>query len=117
MSAWLVAIDSFFWARRQHSAIARGQSFAPPREGLFDNVRDLRDLIDAHEGIDFRQELGQIVAKALRQAARNNEALGRVGPPADGIGFQDGVNAFLLRGIDEGAGIDNDNVGACRPRW
>ncbi len=35
-----------------------GQFLAPPRQGLPDDIRRLRDLINAHEGIDFRQESG-----------------------------------------------------------
>ena len=34
------------------------EAFGAVQRGLFHDVADLRHLIDAHEGIDFRQQLG-----------------------------------------------------------
>jgi hypothetical protein len=71
----------------------------------------LRHLIDAHEGIDFRHELGQVVAKPLRQAAGDDERLTAVVGLADLGGFENGIHALFLRRVDEGAGVDDDGVG------
>ena len=75
------------------------------------DVRNLRDLVNAHERVHFGQELGQFVAETLRQTAGNNQALAAIVRFADFGGFEDGVHAFLLRGVNEGAGVDDDGVG------
>ena len=85
--------------------------FRSPGHRLFDDVRDLRDLVNAHERVHFGQELGQFVAETLRQAAGNDEAWPRLFAVADLGGFEDGVHAFLLRGVNERAGVDDDGVG------
>ena len=85
--------------------------FRAPGNGLSDDVRDLRDLVNAHEGVHLGQELGQFVAEPLRQAAGNNQALAAIFGGADLGGFENRVHALLLRGINERAGVDDDGVG------
>ncbi len=75
---------------------------------------DLGHLVNAHEGVHFRQQLGQFVAKPLRQTAGNDQTLAAVFRLAELGGFQNGVHAFLLRGVNEGAGVDDDGVGLRR---
>src|ERR1043166_10298029 len=80
-------------------------------ESLLDDLGDLGDLIDADEGIDLRQEFGQLLAKALGQTAGNDEALAWIAGLAQFGGLEDGIDAFLLSGIDKGTGVDDQNVG------
>jgi len=47
----------------------------------------------------------------LRQAAGNDQALAAIFGGADPGGFEDGVHALLLRGVNERAGVDDDGVG------
>ncbi len=51
-----------------------------------------------------------LVAEALDQASGNDEFLGLAAGFVRGH-FEDGVDRFLLRAFDEGAGIDDDDVG------
>ena len=81
-------------------------------DGLFDDLRDLFNLVDAHEGVHFGEEFGQFVAKTLRETAGDDEALAPVLGFAEFAGFEDGIDAFFLGGVDEGAGIDDDDIGA-----
>ena len=81
------------------------------REGLFDDVGDLRDLIDAHEGVHFRHEFWQFIAKPLRKAARNNNRLAAIFRLPKLNGFKNRVHAFFLGRIDEGTGVDDDGIG------
>ncbi len=80
-------------------------------DGLLDDVSNLRDLINAHERIHFGHEFGQFVAKSLRQTAGNDDGLAALVCIAQFDGFKDGVHAFLLRGVNEGAGVDDDGIG------
>ena len=78
---------------------------------LAHDVADLRDLVNAHERVHLGHELGQFVAETLRQAAGNDDGLAALVGVAQFDGFEDGVHALLLRGINEGAGVDDDGVG------
>ena len=79
-------------------------------DGLLDDLADLRDLVDAHEGVDLGDEPGQIIAEALRKTARDDEGLASVAGFADFVGIEDSVDALLLRGVDERTGVDDDRV-------
>jgi hypothetical protein len=46
--------------------------------GLTDDFRDLRDLVNAHEGVHFRQQFGQFIAETLRQTAGNDDGLAAI---------------------------------------
>ena len=54
---------------------------------------------------------GFFVAETLRQTAGNNQTLPAIFRGADFRGFKNRVHAFFLRGINEGAGVDDDGVG------
>ena len=84
---------------------------------LADDVPDLRDLVNAHEGVHFRHEFGQFFAKTLGEAAGNDDGLAAPVRVAQFDGFEDRVHAFLLRGINEGTGVDDDGVGLSPHRW
>ena len=79
--------------------------------GALDDFADLRDLVNAHERVHFRQQFRQLVAETLRQAAGNNQALAAIFGGADFGGFENRVHAFFLRGINERAGVDDERVG------
>ena len=53
------------------------------------------------------------VAVALDEAAGDDELFGRAGGFVAGH-FEDGVDGFLLGGVDEGAGVDDEDLGLLR---
>ena len=78
---------------------------------LLDDIAHLGDLVDAHEGVYFRQQFGQLLSKSLGQAARHDQALASI-PGFPQLGrLQDGIDAFLLSRVDEGAGVDDEHIG------
>ncbi len=85
--------------------------FAAFFNSTFDNFGYVRHLVDAHEGVHFGQEFGQFIAETLGEAAGDDEALAAVFGVADLGGFEDGVHAFFLGGINERAGVDDEGVG------
>ena len=85
--------------------------FRPSGNGPSHDFRHFCNLVNAHERVHFGQEPGQFIAKPLRQATGNNETLAAIFRGADLGGFEDGVHALLLRGVNERAGVDNDGVG------
>jgi hypothetical protein len=68
------------------------------------------ELVGADDGVDFRDVGANIVAIALDQATSNHEATGFASFLIFGH-LKDGVDGFLLCGIDEAAGVDYDDVG------
>ena len=94
-----------YWPRFGATPFARGA------ERLSNDIRDLRHLIDAHEGVHFRKKFRQFLAEPLRETAGNDQALPAILRLAQFGRFQDGVDALLLRGVDERAGIDDHHVG------
>src|ERR1700727_364417 len=70
------------------------------------------ELAGAYYGVDFRDVGADLVAVALYEAAGYDEALG-----AASIGdlvldhLEDGVDGFLFCGVDEAAGVDDEDVG------
>ena len=73
-------------------------------------MRHLFDLIDTHEHVDFGHEFGEFLAIALGQATCNDQALTEISYFAHFGRLQDGVDAFFLSTVDEGAGVDDDDV-------
>lgn len=90
------------WGRDSRSAVG---------DGLINDGTDMGYLIDSHESVDFGEQFWEFVAKALGHASGNNDGLTAVIGIADGGRFEDGIDGFLLGGVDEGAGIDDDGVG------
>ena len=82
--------------------------------GLMEACRfeDGFELAGAYDGVDFGDVLADFVAVALDEAAGYDEALG-----AASVGdlvldhLEDGVDGFLLGGVDEAAGVDDEDVG------
>ena len=70
------------------------------------------ELAGADDGVDFGDVLADLVAVALDEAAGNDELLGAAAV-ADLVldHLEDGVDGFLLGGVDEGAGVDDEDVG------
>ena len=68
-------------------------------------------VIQADEGIHLRQFSAQLLRVTLHHAPGHHQT-------AAGAGlfqlshFQDGVDGFLARGVDEAAGVHDDDVGA-----
>ena len=65
------------------------------------------------DGVDLRDVFTDFVAVALDQAAGDDDASGHW-PPCESLccdHFQDGVDGLLLGRVDEGAGVDDDDVG------
>ncbi len=90
-----------------------GLNFGSPiRQRPLHDVADLRDLIDAHERIHFRKQLGQLITEPLRQTAGNDQRLAAIARLAHFAGFQDGIHALLLRRVDERAGVHDHGVRA-----
>ena len=85
--------------------------FRPAGNRLAYDVADLRHLVNAHERVHFRHELGQFIAEPLRQAAGNDDGLAALVRIAQFDGFENRVHAFLLRRVNEGTGVDDDGVG------
>jgi len=68
------------------------------------------EFAGADYGVDFGDGLADVVAVALDEAAGDDELFGRAGGFEAGH-FEDGVDGFLLGGVNEGAGVDDEDVG------
>lgn len=79
-------------------------------DGVADGLGDVGHLIDADEGVHFGEKLGEFVAEALGEATGDDESLAGADLVAELGRFENGVDAFFLGGVDEGAGIDDDHV-------
>ena len=72
--------------------------------------KDGFEFAGADDGVDFRNAFADFIAIALDEAAGDDELFGVT------LGFEaghleDGVDGFLLGGIDEGAGVDDEDFG------
>ena len=67
----------------------------------------------ADYGVDFRNVLADFVAIALYEAAGDDELFGRAGGFV-ARHFEDGVDGLLLGGVDETAGVDDEDLGLFR---
>ena len=75
-------------------------------------VEDRFEFAGADDGVDFGDVLLDLVAVALDEAAGDDEALGFAavrGLVLDHL--EDGVDGLLLGGVDEGAGVDDEDFG------
>ena len=103
--AWLSA-----WALREDGE-ERGRSGGSGREPR--GFQNRFELAGADHGVDFRNVLHDLVAVALHQAAGNDELFGAALSFVAGH-FENGVDRLLLGGVDEGAGVDDENLGIFR---
>src|ERR1051325_6436799 len=88
------------------------ESGFPQFDRLLQDLADLRNLIDAHERIDFREEGRQLFTKPLWQTAGNNQRLAAITGLAYFVGFKNGIDTFFLRRVDERAGVYNHGISA-----
>ena len=87
-------------------------------EDLADDGGDLGDLVEADEGVDFGEETGEVFLKALGEAAGDEDLLLLTGGVClSGVdGVDDGGDGLVLGDVDEGAGVDDEDVGEVRFR-
>jgi hypothetical protein len=81
---------------------------------FLDDGRDLGDLVEADEGVDLVVEgSGEILGEPLGHAAGDDQLLllAALGHAAVLVHLEDVADGFLLGGVDEGAGVDDDHVG------
>ena len=71
---------------------------------------DRFELAGADHGVDFRNVFADFVAIALDEAAGDDELAGAALGFVAGH-FEDGVDRLLLGGVDEGAGVDDEDLG------
>ena len=71
-------------------------------------------LAGADDGVDFRNVFLDFVAIALDKAAGDDELSGAALSFEAGH-FEDGIDGFLLGGVNEGAGVDDEDFGVFRP--
>jgi hypothetical protein len=71
---------------------------------------DALDFAGADDRVDFGNLLENLVAIAFDQASSNDQFFGRAEFFVFGH-FQNGVDGFFLRGFDEAAGVDDQDVG------
>ncbi len=68
-------------------------------------------LVEPDKGIDLGEFGSEIGGKALGHAAADDQLLARFFPkPALLVGMKNGIDGFLFGRIDEGAGIDDENI-------
>ena len=70
----------------------------------------MRHLTRSENRVDLGNLLAQFVSIALRQAAGHDQSLARTGLLVLRH-LEDGVDRFLLRLVDERAGVDDEHVG------
>ena len=77
-----------------------------------DDWGNFLELVEADEGVDFAEFPGQLGGEALGHTTGNNEALigAATVEAAVAMSFEDGGDAFGFCGIDEGAGVDDQDV-------
>ncbi len=84
-----------------------------PSEDTTDNGGDFFELVEADEGIDFIEFPGEFGRKSLGHAACDDEALiGAAAMKATiAVGFENSGDALGFGRVDEGACIDDEDVG------
>jgi len=75
-----------------------------------DGEADLIEIVDTHPDIDFGESMAQKILFALNVTSGDNDSSGGMFS-LDLNGFADLRQGFLTRGLDESAGVDDDDVG------
>ena len=83
---------------------------APASRPAFAQAGDAVEFVGADERIHFGHVVADVAAIALHQAAGDDQLLGAADFLVLGH-FEDGIDGFLLGGIDEAAGVDHQHVG------
>ncbi len=81
----------------------------------FARGKNFLDFAGADDGVYFRNLLADFAAVALGQASGDDQSLGAAEFLVFGH-FQNGVDGFLLRRLDEAARIDDKDVRLARTR-
>ena len=81
--------------------------------GAAEGLDDSGDVAGAEDGVDLGDLGLQFVAVAFGQAPGHDERLARAGLLELGH-LEDGIHRFLLGLVDEGAGVDDEHLGASR---
>jgi hypothetical protein len=84
------------------------------RLDIFEEIDDPRVRTRADDAVDFGDQALQLRAVALGQTAGDDQLLS--GALARRV-LEDGLRRLFLRGIDEGAGVDDDGIRAARLRF
>ena len=88
---------------------------ALPGLPLSHSGNDAVDFVGADDRVHFGHFRANVAAVALDQAAGDDQALRAAGLLVLGH-LEDGVDRFLLGGVDEAARVDDDDVGLLRVR-
>ena len=76
----------------------------------FADGHDAVEFVGADQGVDFGHFCADVAAIAFHQAAGDDQLLGAADLLVLGH-LQDGVDRFLFGGIDETAGVDDQDIG------
>ena len=90
-----------------------GVGYDRPIAFALENLGNARISAGADEVIDLRHLLLEDIGVALREAAGDNQRFAAAGFFELGV-LEDGVDRFLLGLTDEGAGVDQDDLGLFR---
>ena len=93
----------------KHLAACGAGDGARAVERTLDQIADMRIIRYAHQQVDFRHLLLQRLAVALHKAARRGQQTAVACLFVFGH-LEDGVDAFLLCGVDKPAGVDDNHL-------
>ena len=105
--ASLAAFADFCVATSAEDVERRWCNHWPGNAGGFENRFE---LAGADHGIDFRDALDDFVAVAFDEASGDDQFLRRAGG-FEARHLEDGVDGLLLGGVDEAAGVDDEDLG------
>jgi len=116
-------VGEVFWGEAEPRGVVIGDVFGLAGDEVFlhlgshealNDGGDGGDLVEADEGVDVGHEAGKFLGEALGEATGDDDflffALGSaLLARIDGV--VNGANGFLLGHVDEGTGVDDENVG------
>jgi hypothetical protein len=116
-------VSEVFGGEAEARGVVVGDVFGLPSDEVFLSLRSHEalddggnggDLVEADEGVDVGHEAGKVLSEALGKATGDDDflffALGSAFlAGVDGI--VDGANGLLLGHVNEGAGVDDEDVG------
>ncbi len=94
---------------RRTFELHQGEALCPRRASKTRTTRELHRDSDISDQVDLGKNFSELCARTGREAAGHDEAGTRT---ADLRKVEDRVDRLLPRGVDEGAGVDDDKVGA-----
>ena len=82
---------------------------------MLDDFSGVGDLVEADEGVHLGHLAREFLRKTLRHAAADDQFLpGFLAQAALLVRLEDRLDGFLLRGVDERAGVHDEHVGVFR---